>query len=1195
MGAGKPGSPAPIAGRLSAADPLQQVLGLGERLLYLTEQAVSDQLSAEEALRKQKQLLVDAVAQALQAEAAIWLEEAFVSQLIGRPQGIAVLESLTGAASPLMRACLEKRGACLALEANSSACWTVEETNRPAHVCAAPLLIRSPEGGAGQALGALQAARSETPFTADEIKLLEALATQAALAWQAGLRLSEERWRLQRRASQLATVYEVSSAITSILDQGKLLNEVVDLIQKRFGYPFVHLFSVHPGRRKVFYEAGGGSRSQFFVEQQFAYDLDAEQGMIVWAARHGETVLANDVSQEPRYLPSPFPPDNTCSELTVPLVFGGQVLGVLDIQSEQLNAFSEDDRFLFEALADHIAIAMRNAQLYRSELWRRQAADSLREVAGLLSAEADSERVLQVILAELGRSLPLDLAAIWLMNSEASDESGENLPELHLAAVMGAADLDLEIGLTPEEVLAFNLPEVSEELSRQASGWLREALQAEEPVIRKAGAAYEPLGAALHFPADYSAIAAPLRVRDQPRGLLILAHHTAGRYGSEAQSMTAAFASYAAVAIENARLYEEAHEQAWVSTVLLQVANATQSINNLNELLATVIHITPMLAGVRACLLYIRDEEGDFVPVAASGLSKEQQAEFERWRFAPGDVPALDHLAAERHPVILHGDEDDQRLTSILHPEALTEQRRGTGLSVLVPLAARNEVLGVMLVDYSSPTLNSGKSLDAFFDERLAILQGIAHQTAVAVDNIYLQKSQKEEAYISVALLQVAQAVVSSADLDEALGSIVRITPILVGVKRALIYLWDEAQNVFRLAQSYGLPRAAEVAGHALGEFPLLDAVLIEDTLLAHPLWGEISASERVPEDWTYLAAPEVDQVEDYLENAPCLLLAFPLSVKGKVLGVFLVEEPEPAPGVGLSASNANRRLRSKRLEIITGISQQAALAIQNDLLQREMREQERLEREMQLAREIQRAFLPQTVPDLPGWDLKVRWRTAREVGGDFYDYFELPGNRLGLVIADVADKGMPAALFMTLVRTLVRATVKEIDSPADVLERANDIIVPDAPSGMFVTIFYAVLDLDTGELEFANAGHNLPVVLRGRTCRLELLRGGGMALGVEEGNRIQRWKTRLEPGDHLVLYTDGVTEAFSPLGEPFGEARLYQIIERTAACQAQNEGAALGAQDLLESIDQAVLEFIADSTPSDDLTLLVLKRQEEE
>lgn len=1194
MSAGQPGFHAPIEGPLSAGNPLRQVLELGEALLYLTLLAENNHPPAEETLQDQRKLILSAAEHSLQAEARLWLAEEVVLQLMGLSQGTRAPDDLTGSPSKLMRGCLEKHRPCLADNPEGDGLWTVDQPGAQAQFCAVPMYLRDPQTGADQFLGALQAQRlAGPPFSLEDTQLLEGLAFQAALALRASLRLATGHRRLQRRASQLATVYEVSRAITSILDQDKLLDEVVDLIHKRFNYPYVHLYSVHPGRRKVFYEAGSGSRSQALREQNFSLDLDAEQGIISWVARHGETVLANDISREPRYQPSPLPPDETRAELAVPLVFGEEVLGVLDIQSEQLDAFRDDDRFMFEALADHIAIAMRNAYLYRSEVWRRRVADSVREVAGLLSAEADLDRVLAAILAELGRSLPLDLAAIWLVDGESADETDENIHTLHLASALGTAELDLEIGLTPEDVLAINLPDAADELSQAAAGWLRAALGASEPVVRNPDSAYEPLGAAMRFPADYSAIAAPLRVREQPRGVLVLAHRTSGRYGSEARGMTAAFASYAAVAIENARLFEEAHEQAWVSTVLLQVANATQSLTNLHELLATVIHITPMLAGVRACLLYILDEEGDFVPAAASGLSGEQQAEFERWRFAPGDVPALDHLAADRQPVILYGGEADQRLTGILYPEPPTDRRRQPGLSVLVPLVARNQVLGVLLVDYSSPNLNNGKSVDAFFDERLAILQGIAHQTAIAVDNIHLLKSQKEEAYVSVALLQVAQAVVSSNDLDEALGSIVRITPILVGVKRALVYLWDEAQNVFRLSQSYGLPRAAEAVPYGLGEFPLLDAVLIEDTVLAHPLWGEISASDQVPEDWTYLAAPEEDKVNEYLENAPCLLIAFPLSVKGKVLGVFLVEEPEPAPGQGINASNANRRLRSKRLEIITGISQQAALAIQNDFLQYEMVEQERLEREMQLAREIQSAFMPQSVPDLPGWEMKTLWRTAREVGGDFYDYFKLPGNRLGLVIADVADKGMPAALFMTLVRTLVRATVKEIDSPADVLERANDIIVPDAPGGMFVTIFYAVLDLDTGDLEFANAGHNLPLVLRGQSCQLEQLRRGGMALGVQEGNRIQGWKTQLSPGDYLILYTDGVTEAFSPQGEVFGEPRLYQTIEGAVACKDPRPRDTLAAQDVLEKIDAAVLAFIGDGLPSDDLTLLVLKRQE--
>jgi serine phosphatase RsbU (regulator of sigma subunit) len=881
--------------------------------------------------------------------------------------------------------------------------------------------------------------------------------------------------------------------------------------------------------------------------------------------------------------------------MSSPLIFGGQVLGVLDVQSDKLNAFGEKDRFLFAALAEHIAIAMRNAYLYRSETWRRQVADSLREVAGLLSADLDLDQVLEAVLTELERTLPLDVAAIWLLSESSSDEDSGELPNLHLAAVRGAGtfDLELEIGLLPEEVLEYNLDTPDNQKLEQASAWLNEALRSDVPVTRSPSSPFDPLGAALDFPADYSAIAAPLRVGERLLGVLTLAHRTAGRYGGESQTMTAAFASYASVALENTRLYEDAHEQAWVSTVLLQVAEATQSVTNLTELLDTVIRITPMLAGVKACLLYILDEDGTFVPAAASGLSADQQAEFERWRFAPGDVTALDRLMEEHSPVILHEGQEDARLLSILSTSPAKENSKEMKLPVLVPLLARGEVLGVFLVDYSTglPTMEMGKSLEAFFDERLAILQGIAHQTAVAVDNIRLLKAQKEEAYVSVALLQVAQAVVSSNDLEEALGSIVRITPILVGVNRAIIYLWNELQHTFHMSQAYGIARSTGGQSYAIGEFPLLDAALLEDSLVACPLqYGE--SNDDVPAAWTRLEVPNLDRIDDYLKNATSLLIAFPLAMKGKVLGIFLVEEPEPVPGESFSSGNANRRLRSKRLEIITGISQQAALAIQNDLLQKEMVERERLEREMQLAREIQRAFLPHSLPELPGWDIQVKWRPARQVGGDFYDFFELPEGRFGLVIADVADKGMPAALFMTLVRTLVRATVRDLASPAAVLRRVNNLIVPDATGGMFVTLAFAVLDLKTGELTIANAGHNPPLWLRRQGCQLENIQRTGMALGVLEDNPFEERTCQIAKGDFLILYTDGVTDAFSPRGDDFGEQRLRQAVNDS--CQSMttpDNPVDLTALQMLDAIDQQVVAFVADAVPSDDLTLLVLKR----
>ncbi len=331
---------------------------------------------------------------------------------------------------------------------------------------------------------------------------------------------------------------------------------------------------------------------------------------------------------------------------------------------------------------------------------------------------------------------------------------------------------------------------------------------------------------------------------------------------------------------------------------------------------------------------------------------------------------------------------------------------------------------------------------------------------------------------------------------------------------------------------------------------------------------------------------PDPDALEENLDSAESLLLAFPLSVKGQVLGVFLAEEPGATISGGTPPGGSNRRMRSKRLEITTGITQQAAMAIQNDRLQSEALTRERLEREMQLARDIQRTFLPHQVPELPGWELNTYWQPAREVAGDFYDFFLLDSNRLGLLIADVADKGMPAALFMTLVRTLIRAVVQQLDGPADVLARVNELLVPDADQGMFVTLFYAVMRLDSGELAYANAGHNPPMIYCQRSGDIVRLEKGELALGVLSESMYSGHSRSLQPGDCLVLYTDGITEAFSPSEEMFGEEGLRETIR--LIMQRSSE---VTADDLLRGIDESVQVFVGDAPLADDLTLVVLRR----
>jgi len=257
----------------------------------------------------------------------------------------------------------------------------------------------------------------------------------------------------------------------------------------------------------------------------------------------------------------------------------------------------------------------------------------------------------------------------------------------------------------------------------------------------------------------------------------------------------------------------------------------------------------------------------------------------------------------------------------------------------------------------------------------------------------------------------------------------------------------------------------------------------------------------------------------------------------------------------------------------------------------------ERLETEVQLARQIQQTFIPHTLPTHPAWQMAARWRTARQVGGDFYDVIVLPNGRLGFFIADVADKGMPAALFMALTRTLMRAAVIEMDSPAAVMRRVNDQLLPDTQQGMFVTAVYGVLDTDSGDFTFVNAGHNPPFWVKvndGPSTdshrpdtfsggqRIEKLTRTAVALGVLEQPNMEERTISVAQGDTLLLYTDGLTEAFSPADELFGDLRLMDALK---SVQARTP------DEVLAIVEERLNEFI-DTTPlGDDLTMLALRR----
>jgi phosphoserine phosphatase RsbU/P len=350
----------------------------------------------------------------------------------------------------------------------------------------------------------------------------------------------------------------------------------------------------------------------------------------------------------------------------------------------------------------------------------------------------------------------------------------------------------------------------------------------------------------------------------------------------------------------------------------------------------------------------------------------------------------------------------------------------------------------------------------------------------------------------------------------------------------------------------------------AAGGFPMLDAAREQGQTVARSL-----RARDKPENWSKLKPNKITE-EGRREDAR-LLIAVPLLIKSEFFGVLLLEEAESA-----------QRFRARRLEIVNGIAQQAALAIQSDRLQGEMVVRERLETEVKLARQIQRAFIPQVLPQFEGWQLAGRWETARQVGGDFYDVIELPGHKIGIFIGDVADKGMPAALFMALTRTLVRAAVVQTTSPAEAMRQVNDLLIPDTGLGMFVTAVYGVVDLTSHQFTYANVGHNPPLWIR-RDGPIERLTRTGIALGIIEGEKITERTIQLGEGDTVLLYTDGITEAFAPSGDMFGESALLEVVEATRAADAS---------DLLDAIETRVKNFMESQPLSDDMTMLALKRR---
>jgi serine phosphatase RsbU (regulator of sigma subunit) len=301
-------------------------------------------------------------------------------------------------------------------------------------------------------------------------------------------------------------------------------------------------------------------------------------------------------------------------------------------------------------------------------------------------------------------------------------------------------------------------------------------------------------------------------------------------------------------------------------------------------------------------------------------------------------------------------------------------------------------------------------------------------------------------------------------------------------------------------------------------------------------------------------------------------MLAAPLQTEDRVIGLIYLDSP-----------HLIHEFTEEDLSVLTVMANIAAIRIEQARLI-EVEQAEKLHaKELEHAALIQRSILPAIFPPFPDrkdFDLHAAMAPAREVGGDFFDFFLLDRERLGFVVGDVSGKGVPAALFMAVTRTLLRATAQHIAAPAECLTHVNKTLIEQNASGMFVTLFYGVLDTRTGEIQFANAGHNPPYLLSPQGGRALREKSGPM-LGVFEGVEYVARGCRIEPGEGIVLYTDGVTEATDPVRNFFDEQRLERFLSEHGKDSVQRIVAGLlaAAQDFSGGLPQA-----------DDITVLALR-----
>ena len=573
----------------------------------------------------------------------------------------------------------------------------------------------------------------------------------------------------------------------------------------------------------------------------------------------------------------------------------------------------------------------------------------------------------------------------------------------------------------------------------------------------------------------------------------------------------------------------------------------------LSETISSSLDLETVLEGVMDEVVKATRAERGFIvltePVTGGGLRKQffyaqrgiDQSTIDApdFRFSRGVV---EQVVQHGEPLLASDAQKDNRLSSRQSVVML-----GLRSILCVPLKTKEKVLGVIYVDSRIMT-------GIFTQAELELVHTIANHAAVSIENARLFLETQSKLQTLRILFEIMSDLTATLDFERVLRACLERVQTLLNAQAASVLTLDGDELVFEVAlgeksdavRPYRIPRHQGIAGWVVDNN---HGIIVNQPHKDPRFYANADLSSGF--------------------TTECIL-AVPLTINERTIGAIEVFNK---PGGFVEAD----------LELLSAIGSSAAVAIENARLYQAAVEKGRMERELQVARGVQISLLPTQLPHVPGWEFAARWLPARQVSGDFYDAIPFIDKRLGLLVGDVTDKGIPAALFMAFTRSISRASLAEAASPATGITRANRLICTGTTHGLFVTMFYALLDPAASLITWVNAGHNPAIHFHADTGEMTRLTTTGMPLGMDINTVYRQQKCRMQTGDFMLLYTDGITEALNEKQDEFGLPRLESLLR-----EHKNDS----VEALLSAIEEAVKNFAGNGAASDDITLLVIKYQ---